>query len=209
MKSSAVEREGGLTSLARLVSILGHPLLLMPAAGLAAWITRNGLGTQAMWIAVTAGLAAIVVLGYSHWPVRRGAWVHVDASGRGERRHLNGFLLAVFAVAASAGAVLRWPQPVTLSLLLAAAMVSVAMLFASWCKPSLHLAFAVFAAALLHAISIWALAAGLVAAIVIAWSRLYLRRHIGVDLWCGAAIGAAAGFAFWLALARGIGLDGV
>ena len=194
-------RDGALTFLARLVSILGHPLLLMPAAGLAAWITLNGAGTQALWIAVAAVLAAMVVLGYSHWRVRSGAWAHIDASGRGERRHLNGFLLTVFMVAASAGAVLHWPRPVTLSMLLSAAMVFAAMLSTRWCKLSLHLAFAVFAAALLYAISPWGVVAGLAGALAIAWSRLYLRRHVGVDLWSGATIGAVAGFAFWAGLA--------
>lgn len=81
-----VMRNSHLTLLARLVSILGHPLLLMPAAGLAAWITLNGADTQALWIVIAAGLAAMVVLGYSYWRVRSGAWAHVDASERGERR---------------------------------------------------------------------------------------------------------------------------
>ena len=96
---------------------------------------------------------------------------------------------------------MHWPQAVTLVLGLSAAMVFAAMLFTPWCKPSLHLAFAVFAAALLYAVSIWAVAAGLAIAFAIAWSRLFLRRHVSADIWCGVTIGAAAGFAFWLGLA--------
>lgn len=195
-------RGSRLTLLARGISILGHPLLLTPAAGLVAWITHNGAGAQAGAIVVAAVLAAMLVLGYSAWRVRSGAWSHVDASERGERRHLNRLLLLALLAAAGAGLVLRWPPPVSLSLLLSASMVAAAMLGARWCKPSLHLAFAVFSAALLYAVSIGAVAAGLLVALAIAWSRLHLRRHVGADLWCGAIVGAVAGAAFWVGLQR-------
>ena len=190
----------GRTAVARWISILGHPLLLAPMAGLAAWLATDGAGTQALGIVIAGLLTALLVMGYSIWRVRSGAWAHVDASGRGERRGLNRFLLAGLIAASIAGYALHWPPPLLLSLLLSAAMVAAAMLAAHWCKPSLHLAFAVYSAGLLHAVSGWAVAAGLLAALTIAWSRLHLRRHVVVDLWCGTIIGAAAGAAFWAGL---------
>ncbi len=191
-------RDSALTLLARAVSILGHPLVLLPAAGLIAWIARSGAGTPAVAIMIGGILSAILIQGYSAWRVRSGAWSHVDASERGERRHLNLFLLLVFVVAACVGCGLRWPQSVTLSWLLSAMIVAAAALAARWCKPSLHVAFAVFAAGLLYEVSAWALAAGLLGALAIAWSRLHLGRHVRADLWCGAVIGAMAAVAFWL-----------
>jgi membrane-associated phospholipid phosphatase len=186
-----------LTLVARSISILGHPLLLTPGAGLAAWIAGGGGGKQALGIAVVGLLAVVLVMGYSYRRVRSGDWAHVDASGRDERGRLNRFLLVVFVAATIAGFALQWPQQAQLGLLLSAAMVAAALLAARWCKPSLHLAFALLSAGLLLAVSTAALMAGLLAAIAIAWSRLYLRRHVAADLWCGAMIGAAAGAAFW------------
>ena len=182
-----------LSRLARGISILGHPLLLTPLAGLAAWIAGGGAGMHAAGIVIVAGLAALLVMGYSTRRVRSGDWAHVDASGRGERRSLNRFLLLGFVAATIAGVALRWPASVSLSLLLSASMVASAMLAARWCKASLHLAFAVFSAGLLYAVSAWAVAAGLLVALAIAGSRLHLRRHVGADLWCGAVIGAGRG----------------
>lgn len=193
-----------LTLLARAISILGHPLLLTPMAGLAAWVAGGG-GKTAPGIVIAGVLAALLVTGYSVRQVRRGAWVHVDASGRGERRSLNRFLLAVFVTATIAGVALEWPLAVSLGLLLSASMVGAAMLAARCCKASLHLAFAGFSTALLHAVSAWALAAGVLAALAIAWSRLHLRRHVAADLWCGATIGTAAGVAFWAGLRQWAG----
>ena len=193
-------RDSLLTLVARSISILGHPLLLTPGAGLAAWIAGGGGGGQAPGIAVVGLLAVVLVMGYSYRRVRSGDWAHVDASGSRERGSLNRLLLVVFGAATIAGVALQWPHQVLLGLLLSAAMVAAAMLAARWCKPSLHLAFALLSAGFLLAVSWAALAAGLLAAMAIAWSRLYLRRHVAADLWCGAMIGAAAGAAFWFGL---------
>ena len=193
----AVDPDPRMTLVARAISILGHPLLLTPVAGLGAWLAGGGGGGEALGIAVVGLLAVVLVMGYSYRRVRNGDWAHVDASGRAERRSLNRFLLLAFVAATIGGYALQWPHQVLLGLLLSAAMVTAAMLAARWCKPSLHLAFAVLAAGLLWAVSTPALVAGLLAAMAIAWSRLYLRRHVAADLWCGAVIGAAAATAFW------------
>src|SRR3546814_12938217 len=80
-------------------------------------------------------------MGYSRWQVRRQRWRHVDASGRGERRSLNRFLLLLFAVATLA--TWAWAsREFALGLALSALLVAAAMLSARWCKLSLHVAFA-------------------------------------------------------------------
>src|SRR3546814_4503225 len=79
-------------------------------------------------------------MGYSRWQVRRQRWRHVDASGRGERRSLNRFLLLLFAVATLA--TWAWAsREFALGLALSALLVAAAMLSARWCKLSLHVAF--------------------------------------------------------------------
>ena len=181
------------TLAARGISILGHPVVVTPLAGLVAWVAAGGAVTQVRGIVIAGTIAAMLVMGYSYRQVRSGAWTHVDASERGERRSLSRFLLVAFVVATIAGLALQWPPQVSLVLLLAALMVAATMLAARWCKPSLHLAFAVFSAGMLYVLSPWAVAGGLLAAWAIGWSRLYLGRHVVADLWCGALIGAAAG----------------
>ena len=173
---------------ARLVSILGHPLLVLPLALLLPMATIDAAGTAraAAGIAVCAAL----VLGWSWWRVRRGHWRHVDASNVHERRSLNVFLLPLFVL----GALLASPQPgLSLRLALAAAIIAVALLATRWCKLSLHAAFAVYAALLLGA---WQPAAGvamLLFAIAITASRLALARHGMRDVVAGSVVGGLAG----------------
>ena len=141
-------------------------------------------------------------MGYSAWQVRRGRWAHVDASARHERGHLNRFL---FVALAAGAALVAWhgTQPVVaLGMAMSAAMILAAMASARWCKLSLHMAFAVFAAWLLRELgTIWTLAA-LLFAVAVAWSRLALRRHEPRDLVAGAIAGTLAGAAFWPLAAR-------
>lgn len=119
--------------IARSVSILGHPLLLMPAAVLAL-LAAHSEGRQAGW--VLAGLLALglMVMLFSHSQVRRGHWQHVDASGKEERSSLNRFLLAMLVAATLACLLLGASTPLTLGLGLSVAMLVVALATARWCK---------------------------------------------------------------------------
>lgn len=184
---------------ARAVSILGHPMLVLPVAALL--LATRTLGVrEAAWMALGFAVFAALVMGWSGWQVRRGRWQHVDASRHEERRTLNRFLLVALALAAVLGWVAGQPVQLALGLLLAAALIAVAMLGARWCKLSLHMAFVIYAALLLSQIHpAWGIA-GLAFAALVAWSRLKLRRHVPRDLVAGTLAGAGAGGLFvWLA----------
>lgn len=181
---------------ARIVSILGHPLLLLPAAGLLPVIGGVDAARRAWPIAIAMAALAAVVMGYSWWRVRSGRWVHVDASGREERRSLNRFLLPLLAGGGSA-AWFAGAHAFALGLGLSASMVAAAMLSSAWCRLSLHLAFALFASLLLWWLSPWAGIAAVAFAGLLAWSRLALARHAPRDLVAGAIAGAGAGLLFW------------
>lgn len=180
------------TALARCISILAHPVATL-ALGLVAVAAGRGVDAQGLrQVAFGCVMVAGVVMAYSAWRVRRGDWHHVDASARGERRHLNGFLLPVLLGAA----LLSWAaDDATLGLQLAAAAVPVAagLATARWCHLSLHVAFAVFAAVLLAVAWPGAGIAMLAVAGLVAWSRRVLGRHAMRDLVAGAASGVVAG----------------
>ncbi len=185
--------------LARAISILGHPLAVLPPAVLLALAARDP-GMPLAAVALGFAGFGLLVLGWSWRQVRRGRWAHVDASGREERGSLNRFLLIAIAL----GAVLAWwrmPTPdLALALALAAALIALALLGSRWCKLSLHLAFAVYAAGLLWPYGAIAVTAGLAFAATITWSLLRLSRQVPVDLLVGAAAGAGAAAAYALAL---------
>lgn len=185
-------------AVARAVSILGHPLPLLALA--LTMLPGAGGGAQRLRFALGFAAFATLVMGYSWWQVRRRRWAHVDASGQHERGHLNRFLVPTLLL----GAALAWRSAAAPELVLALALAAVpamlAMLSARWCKLSLHLAFALFAACLLARTAYWAAALMLAFALPLGWSRLALARHVPRDLLAGALAGMAAG-ALFLSLA--------
>ena len=181
---------------ARAVSISGHPMVVLPLAALALTLAR-GQYLIALWMGLGFAAFAGIVMAYSGWQVRRGRWSHVDASDRSERRSLNRFLLVALLGSTALAFWLGPSTELTLGLALSASMVAIAMLTSRWCKLSLHMAFAVFAAFLLLVNAPWwAGLAGLCFAAAVAWSRLALQRHVPRDLIAGALTGAFAGIAF-------------
>jgi hypothetical protein len=188
--------------MARCLSIVGHPLVVFP---LAAWISlaSRASGSQILPLALSFfALLALCVMLYSWLQVRKGRWGHVDASLPRERRSLNGFLLAAFSGSAAA----MWFQPRThglaLGLTLSCLLVGTAMLTARWLKISLHVAFVVFASTILWKVSLALMAGALVFTGAVGWSRLELGRHSLAEVLAGAALGFAAGGAFWLVVLK-------
>jgi hypothetical protein len=184
---------------ARVLSIVGHPALLMPVA-VAAAASGPGAPPQLLRVALGTALAVAVVVGlYSLWQVRRGHWAHVDASHPAERSQLNLLLAGLLCGAATLLWALGQPPAVVAGPLLAALLVLLTHALRRWLKVSLHAAFALFAAAL-----VWPHLPGTLAvaalALGVAWSRLVLRRHTLPEVLTGLLLGAAFGTALRIGL---------
>lgn len=183
------------SSFARIVSIAGHPAVLVPVAALIA--SPGHMGPAALAVSL---VCAGAVFGYSLHKARRGDWVHIDASVPAERAQLNSRvsigLLAAAGALSLTGLHVGFPLVVGLSGLI----VATGHVFRGVAKLSLHVAFAVFAAFLVWPNHIAAAALALTVAGV-AWSRTALRRHLAADIILGSLAGVAAGLAFHLAVA--------
>ncbi len=183
---------------ARLLSIAGHPALVVPLASMALTSSHGASARELGYVAACAWGVAVAVMAFSWGQVRRGRWAHVDASVRGERRSLNRVLLLLFVAAAIVAAFLLGDRRPAMVFALSAGIVAFAMLLAGRLKTSLHVAFAAFAAALGWPAAAW-VACGLAGTAAIAWSRLALGRHTRAEVIVGAVVGAMAGLA-WLAV---------
>lgn len=176
--------------LARMLSIAGHPAVLMVVAAVAASPRSHGLFSVAVTVA-----CGIAVLAYSFLKTRRGDWGHIDASAPIERAQLNtrvgwGLLLAagvLFLAGVHAG--------IAIVVGLSGLIVMAGHLLRRLAKPSLHVAFAVFAVFVAWPAHVAAMAL-LAMAVAVGWSRLVLRRHVGRDVFWGATLGTAAGALF-------------
>jgi membrane-associated phospholipid phosphatase len=192
-------------TLARTVSIVGHPLCVVPTASVVAMASHGAL-SRVLWAAAIFFISlSLIVLTFAWWQVRAGRWQHIDASRIGERRSFNYFLAVLLFIAALIS--FRQSQPVglTVGLFVSGCLAVLAILFSAWVKISLHVAFSVYSTALLWYSGFWLVAIGLCLAMAVAWSRLELRRHAVIDVLLGGLFGAVAGLLFWVLLFDRIG----
>lgn len=185
-------------TLARALSILGHPVLLVPASATSVAAHSGATAAQIRTIlAILGGLVATTLL-FSTAMVKSGRWTHVDAVRREDRRTMNLVLLAVLLIPGLA--LLRLPsyRPVGFALTLGGGIVLVALLLGNRLKSSLHLAFGTFSILLFWGQPMW-LMLGAILLAGVAWSRLELGRHTPKELVSGAILGLVAGLLFQLA----------
>ncbi len=180
---------------ARILSILGHPALLVPVASVAVATDRGASSAQLRSILMILASLVLIVLAFSVFQVKSGRWSHVDAVRREDRKALNAMLLGVLLIPGLV--LLRLPdyRPVGAALALGGGMVMIAMLLSQRLKSSLHLAFGAFSTLLLWRHPAWLLA-GIALLVGVAWSRLLLKRHTPVEIVSGTAIGTAAGLLY-------------
>jgi membrane-associated phospholipid phosphatase len=181
--------------MARWISIIFHPFVMVGVMVGAAAAARQGAEGAVRAVAVTA-LFTIVPLAVLMWrQVRRGRWQNVDASNRAERPLLY-LVLGLALVALLAYLVLLRTQSFMVrGVLVTFGMMAVCAVATRWIKVSLHMAFATLAATGLAIMRSPAGYALLLALPVLMWSRLTLERHSPVEVALGTIIGAAAGMA--------------
>lgn len=182
-------------SVARTLSLIGHPAILTPAAALLSAMDRSASIKALQLLVVVSFFLGVSVMAYSWIQVRSGRWVHVDASMPRERRQLHLALSLLFFGAAVLLCLFGQPQAMVLGPSLCGLLIVVASLLRHRLKVSLHAGFAVFAASLL-----WPNVAGtfivLLLALAVSWSRLALRRHTSQEVVVGLLLGGAMGSAF-------------
>ena len=184
----------GVTTLARWVSVLAHPFVMVALMVLGAALRLGTPAEAARTVGIVILLTLVPVAVLMLRQVRSGRWANVDASSRAERPVL--FLVGMAGLAALLVYSLAFrPQ----SFLLRGGIVTLAMVAACaaatrWLKVSLHMAFGALATTtlvLLGSAIGWALVPTLP---LLAWSRLRLGRHDRGEVVAGALAGVVSGF---------------
>lgn len=174
-------------SLARAVSVAGHPFLLVPVT--IALVTGNWIPAAA--IAATMTLPMLVI---TMRRVRRGTWSDHDVSRREQRTGLYRIALPLLVPMTVVLYLLGAERQMLRGVAAAAFMLLAGLLLHRWLKTSMHMMAAAYCAALVVRVypSWWVAAVAVVLAI--AWSRLALQRHTLPEVMVGAALGAACGW---------------
>lgn len=191
-------------SLARSISILGHPftsiLILVSATS-----GRGADRATAMRAAAVVLAVVLVPLGLFLWRHRAsGRWTTIDASEPHNRPALYAAALALlvplalyYRFAASSGEAETTSRLLT-GTLAVGLLLALAAVANRWIKLSLHTAFAVFAGVVLAGTQPVLGFAILAFAPILAWARLAMGRHALEEVVGGAVLGAAVGlFTLW------------
>ena len=173
------------TTLARFISIAGHPFILIPL--MIAILTRNWV-----WTAIVAAVTILPLFFIVLRNVRRGVWSDHDVS----RREQRGGLYRVALPLVVASAVLLYFLDAGPGMMRGFAAVAVMLLVGAlgnrFLKISMHMMAAAFCGvtiAWIHPVTTLVIVPFVAA---IAWSRRKLDRHTWAEVAVGLAIGAAA-----------------
>ena len=172
--------------LARSLSVVGHPFMLLPASVGAVSVLRGGTPRAAaaltfLFLAVSVG----VLVG-----IESARFNDFDVS---ERQRRPGFYVLVIGATLALAVWLRNEAGALRACAIAGVILGACGLLNRWSKASLHTAFALYAAGLWGT---WSVGAGLALvplAASVAWSRVHLGRHSSSEVCIGAAVGLVGG----------------
>lgn len=173
------------TTLARILSIAGHPFLLFPL--LVALATRNW-----QWTAIVSAGTILPMLVITIRNVRRGVWSDHDVSRHSQRGGLYRVALPLIIVTALASYFLGAGPRLMRGFIAAVGMLTLGVIGNRFLKISLHtMTVAVFGVLVAK---IYPMAGPVLAVFVaaVAWSRRKLERHTWAEIGVGLAIGTAA-----------------
>jgi membrane-associated phospholipid phosphatase len=182
-----------LKSIARIISIVGHPFVLIPAAVLIGTLSRFSIERAFGIVLSTIFLTVAPILFVIRQQVRAGNWSDADVSIHSERKSFYPVVIGIAAFASVMFWLLNFPPSLLIGTVISLAMLVLAMLINSRSKISLHLTFAAFCAVSLFAVSSYIGAGFIILAMAVGWSRIALGRHTPAQVLSGILLGAAGG----------------
>jgi len=186
------------TTLAKLISTLGHPFLTVPVFVVFLLFSIEPT-RQAIYLSLLIIGGIFVPIGLKTLRgVRKGTYTNLDVSDQAQRQKwfiaTTILLLVVTVIIWLTGQdrTLRLAVACALMLLVTAQAVNMRI------KASMHLAFHVFLGLLILYFNWTAGILFLMFAPLLAWSRIHLKRHVWKEIVVGVMLGTVLGTAFWL-----------
>jgi membrane-associated phospholipid phosphatase len=183
---------------ARWISVIGHPFLLMPLlTGLIAY--RLLPPKQALLAEIVAlGIVIIPAAIFTLVKVRKGVWNNLDVSDQNHRGQFYGMLISLLAVLTIISWVADVPRSIAMGTTAILSLVTIAFVLNNSIKVSLHTGFSVFVACVLLLMQPLLALFAFALAIAVAWSRVVLKRHSTREVMIGGALGLVVGGLFIL-----------
>ncbi len=190
---SLLVRSIGKISVARWVSILAHPFVMIVLMVVTAGARLDAPSDVILAIGEVSLFVIIPLAVLSMWQVRRGAWANVDASRPRDRVVLYTVGIGGVIALLTYLAVFRPESYLLRGTVVVLPVLAVCAVMTRWAKVSLHMVSASLTASALMLQG--SVVGWLVASIlpVLAWSRFALGRHTPLELALGMLLGVLAG----------------
>ncbi|HEY0462206.1 MAG TPA: phosphatase PAP2 family protein [Pyrinomonadaceae bacterium] len=179
--------------IARIVSVAGHPFVLLTLTVFIAALHR----TNPIRALTLGGAAVLFTVSPLVFIIRRkvsaGKWSDHDISDASERRSFYPIAIGIAALSTFLFYLLDFPHGLIVGMLMSLVIMLAAMLINRRSKISLHMIFAAYFAIALFGVSLWSGTGFLLLAAAVGWSRVVLERHTPAQVLSGAVLGATAG----------------
>jgi membrane-associated phospholipid phosphatase len=187
-------------NIARWISVIGHPFLLMPL--LTGLIAYRLLPPREAMVAELIALGVVIIPAavYTFVKVRKGVWNNLDVSDQDHRGQFYRMLISLLALLSVVSWIADVPRSIAMGTTAILLLVSIAFALNKTIKVSLHTGFSVFVACVLFLMQPLLALFAFALAIAVACSRVVLQRHTMREVMIGGALGLAVGGVFISAL---------
>jgi len=180
-------------SLARIVSIIGHPMLTVPLFVIIVLFSNNDVKTASFHTFLIIGCIFIPVIGWMYIKTKNGSYTNFDVSDRKQRNSLFVFAIPLLIIVTIVLYLTHQSSDTCLTLLFATILVIISQLVNFYIKSSLHVSFTLYLAFISFTLYPLLGFGFIILAILIGWSRIVLKRHTLIEVIVGSIIGSAIG----------------
>ena len=178
---------------AKYISVIGHPLLTIPIFVIPILFHFQDF-KSALSISILMVFGIIVPLTIKMYiGEKKGLYSNFDVSDQGERKGWYFFSVVLLAITVILLFVTNQSHAVRFGFLLSALLLLSSQIVNYYIKSSLHVSFNIFLSFLIFPINIYLGTLFFLFVFVIAWSRVYLKRHTIKEVTTGAIIGTIFG----------------
>jgi membrane-associated phospholipid phosphatase len=181
------------TSLAKIVSTAGHPLITIPLFVIAVLFSSYKTKTALFLTFLIVGCIVIPLISWIYLKSKNGSYSNFDVSDKKQRRSLFFFTIPFLVVVTAVLYLTHQPEKICLGLLFATILVIISQLVNYIIKSSMHVSLTLYLAFLAIPISTVFGFFMMFITILIGWSRVVLKRHSTKEVIAGAVIGMTIG----------------
>ncbi|WP_420571188.1 hypothetical protein [Kordia sp.] len=185
-----------MNKIAKVISIIGHPLLLLPIIIGLVLISLEGITYSIQSLAILIGIAILPITIWMFIKSKNGSYTNFDVSNQLQRRTLFPFIIVFLLLTTFTLYFTNKPKYLCLGLFIGTGLITISFLVNYKIKSSLHVSLNSYMAICVSVINIPVSIILFLFTILIGWSRVKLKRHTILEVCIGLILGSIAGFIF-------------